>query len=145
MWCRQCGWLERLCGKEWEAWKSGIAGVLSGSVAAALTTPLDVVKTRLMVANNYKGTLDCMLSIAKAEGVQGLFAGVTPRVAYIGPSTALFFVVYGAVKEYLSTQGVGPSPVLQEDRQHLARLRGGTITDHTLQLQQQKQHDQAAR
>lgn len=78
---------------DFDTWKSGLAGVASGSVAAALTTPLDVVKTRLMVNTYYKGMWDCAVSVARTEGLAGLFSGVVPRVVYIGPSTALFFVV----------------------------------------------------
>lgn len=37
----------------------------------------------------------------KQEGVKGLFSGAVPRTLYIGPSTALFFVAYGAVRSYI--------------------------------------------
>lgn len=35
------------------------------------------------------------------EGIKGLFSGAVPRTLYIGPSTALFFVAYGAVRNYI--------------------------------------------
>lgn len=35
------------------------------------------------------------------EGIKGLFSGAVPRTLYIGPSTALFFVAYGAVRSYI--------------------------------------------
>jgi hypothetical protein len=33
--------------------------------------------------------------------VRGLFSGVVPRTLYIGPSTALFFVAYGAIRAHI--------------------------------------------
>jgi hypothetical protein len=51
-------------------------------IAQVLTMPLDVVKTRLMTQSStgqYKGLLDCLLTIAKDEGLLALFRGIGPR------------------------------------------------------------------
>jgi hypothetical protein len=40
--------------------------------------------------------------IVQSEGLVGLFAGLGPRVLYVGPSCGLFFVVYEAVKTHLA-------------------------------------------
>jgi hypothetical protein len=54
--------------------------------------PLDVVKTRLMTQSGtgqYKGLLDCLLTIAKDEELPALFIGVVPRVIIVLLSRAL--------------------------------------------------------
>lgn len=40
----------RLQGQEVLPWQSAVAGSASGAVAAAVTTPLDVAKTHIMLA-----------------------------------------------------------------------------------------------
>lgn len=62
----------------------GIAGALAGAITGLLTTPLDVMKTRLMTqgsSGQYKGILDCATKIAREEGL-GTFLKVRP-----GPRT----------------------------------------------------------
>lgn len=51
-------------------------GAVAGAVTGLVTTPLDVIKTRLMIqgANKtYKGVVDCATQIAKQEGTGALF------------------------------------------------------------------------
>ena len=48
-----------------------IAGALAGSITGVATTPLDVIKTRLMTQGSkrtYSGVLDCATKIAQQEG-----------------------------------------------------------------------------
>uniref|UniRef100_A0A7S3A1G4 Mitochondrial carrier protein n=1 Tax=Rhodosorus marinus TaxID=101924 RepID=A0A7S3A1G4_9RHOD len=76
-----------------------VLGAVAGMVGGAATTPLDVVKTRLMTQGStrtYKGALDCVKQTVQAEGIPGLFRGVGPRVLLIAPSCAIFFVAYEA-------------------------------------------------
>uniref|UniRef100_A0A2P2LUA3 S-adenosylmethionine carrier 1ic/mitochondrial-like n=1 Tax=Rhizophora mucronata TaxID=61149 RepID=A0A2P2LUA3_RHIMU len=52
-----------------------IIGAFSGAITGAVTTPLDVVKTRLMIqgsVNQYKGIFDCVSTIVKEEGAHAL-------------------------------------------------------------------------
>merc|ERR1712146_295320 len=96
------------CRKQFDSIEDTILGAVAGTISAAATTPLDVIKTRLMTQsssdlNRYKGPLDALVRIATEEGVfNGLFKGVVPRVVYIGPSCALFFLTYGAVKTHFA-------------------------------------------
>ncbi len=52
-------------------------GALSSGLSSALTTPMDVVKTRLAtgVLPPGSGVVSSMIAIAKQDGVKGLFAG----------------------------------------------------------------------
>ena len=77
--------------------EAAICGAAAGSFSAAITNPLDRIKTLMMtdVSNAYGGSvMACASKIVKDEGIQGLFAGVVPRVGYIAPSVCIFFVTY---------------------------------------------------
>ncbi|CAJ0640900.1 666_t:CDS:2 [Entrophospora sp. SA101] len=73
-----------------EPWEASICGSIAGGVAAGLTTPLDVVKTRVMlsaknqIVHNYSGgVVDTFNRIIKEEGARKLFSGIGPRVLWI--------------------------------------------------------------
>eukprot|EP00965_Chrysotila_dentata_P202567 6181192-Pleurochrysis_carterae.AAC.4 len=76
-------------GHETSPMQGAACGSFAGAVAAAATTPLDVVKTRLMLgAKNskgemYSGTLATLNTIIKEEGAGALFKGIGPRVGWI--------------------------------------------------------------
>ncbi|KAJ8319475.1 hypothetical protein KUTeg_004566 [Tegillarca granosa] len=62
-----------------------LSSFCSGLVAATVSTPADVVKTRMMnqpIENGrpkyYKGTIDCFVKTVKTEGTMALFKGYTP-------------------------------------------------------------------
>jgi len=80
-------------------------GAIAGSFSAAITTPLDVLKTRLMTDRGavvtFGGAAKAAKEIARTEGLKGLFSGLGPRVVYVGPSVGVFFVVYESVKRAL--------------------------------------------
>lgn len=56
------------------------ASVASGAASALVATPLDVVKTRIMLApaGAYAGALDCAVKVAAAEGARALTRGFVP-------------------------------------------------------------------
>ncbi|KAG8660701.1 S-adenosylmethionine carrier 1, chloroplastic/mitochondrial isoform X2 [Manihot esculenta] len=88
-----------------------IIGAFAGAITGALTTPLDVVKTRLMVqgpANQYKGFFDCARTITKEEGVHALLKGIGPRIIWIGVGGAIFFGVLEKTKQILAQRCPGP-------------------------------------
>lgn len=84
-------------------WESSICGSIAGGVAAAVTTPLDVVKTRLMTqsASNpkYLGIIHGIRTIASEEGPATLMSGVVPRVVWISLGGAIFFGAFEAAKK----------------------------------------------
>ena len=78
-----------------------IAGGLAGGLAAALTTPLDVIKTLLQTRGtakdpelrNVKGMFDAAAIIKRQDGYGGFFRGLRPRIMTTVPSTAICWYV----------------------------------------------------
>ncbi len=61
---------------ELNAAETSVVGALAGAVTGLVTTPLDVIKTRLMtqgVSRKYDGIFDCARKIAKQEGTATFF------------------------------------------------------------------------
>jgi len=82
------------------AHEAALCGSFAGGVAAALTTPLDVLKTRVML-DLRDPTKQKMPSLAArfkqiyvSEGGRALFAGVIPRTLWISAGGAVFLGVY---------------------------------------------------
>jgi len=82
---------------------AAICGGVAGTFSAAITSPLDRVKTLLMTDSAaYGGSVaSCMAKIWREEGVAGLTVGLVPRVTYIAPSVVVFFVAYEVVQQKL--------------------------------------------
>ena len=96
-------------GKELQSWKSSCCGAVAGGISAAVTTPLDVAKTRIMLAESGSeiaksaGTIFTMKEVYKSQGIKGLFSGVVPRVMWISIGGAVFFGVYEEGKTFFSS------------------------------------------
>jgi len=89
-----------------DSWQASICGAVAGGIAAGLTTPMDVAKTRIMLAE--KGSLSArgsILNVLKTvfaeKGIRGLYAGIAPRVTWISIGGAVFFGVYEKTKSFL--------------------------------------------
>ncbi|KAF1357363.1 mitochondrial carrier, partial [Lizonia empirigonia] len=81
--------------------ESGLLGSMAGAVAAGTTTPLDLLKTRMMLAKE-KQPLSAMLStILKESGPQALFAGIGPRIMSVSTGGAIFLGSYQWVSNML--------------------------------------------
>ncbi|EPT30403.1 mitochondrial carrier superfamily protein [Toxoplasma gondii ME49] len=84
------------------SFSSGFAGFLAGAGAAVATTPLDVVKTRLMTQQEgryqYRGYFDCFSTILQREGYAALFRGLKIRVIWVALGGALFLGGYDGFK-----------------------------------------------
>ncbi|KAJ6585573.1 mitochondrial carrier domain-containing protein [Mycena capillaripes] len=82
------------------AHEAAVCGSMAGGVAAALTTPLDVLKTRVMLdmRDSTKEKLPSLYvrlkTIYIVEGMPALFAGVVPRTLWISAGGAVFLGVY---------------------------------------------------
>jgi len=93
-----------------------VAGAAAGTLAAALTTPMDVVKTRRQLfsavgsdaVNSNSGvggassgngsTPTVMRAIWREEGLRGLMSGLRPRILKIAPACAIMISSYEAGK-----------------------------------------------
>ncbi|KIJ64667.1 hypothetical protein HYDPIDRAFT_28598 [Hydnomerulius pinastri MD-312] len=79
--------------------EAAACGSIAGGVAAALTTPLDVLKTRVMLdmrdpSSQFPSLLTRFRQIYTTEGPRALFAGVVPRTLWISAGGAVFLGVY---------------------------------------------------
>jgi len=77
-------------------------------MAAAISTPLDVVKTRLQtegVTSNTKyrntGVLSVLRQIIQEEGNQAIWRGLKPRILFHVPSAAICWGTYETMKELI--------------------------------------------
>jgi solute carrier family 25 S-adenosylmethionine transporter 26 len=82
----------------------------AGSVAAVITTPIDVVKTRIMLsagedgdakAGNRKSGLTVAKEVLKESGVKGLFRGGALRGVWTALGSGLYLGVYESGRVYL--------------------------------------------
>ncbi|KAK3009236.1 hypothetical protein RJ639_015108 [Escallonia herrerae] len=92
------------------------AGAAAGASAAAMTTPLDVVKTQLQKVNNDRrnrceGVCGCdrfksgsisnvVRTIVKKDGYRGLMRGWLPRMLFHAPAAAICWSTYEAGKAF---------------------------------------------
>ncbi|XP_052901692.1 S-adenosylmethionine mitochondrial carrier protein homolog [Anopheles moucheti] len=84
-----------------------ICGAISGGIAAGLTTPLDVAKTRIMLAEQFEsnrmgGMGRILRNIYRERGIRGVFAGFVPRVTWITLGGAIFFGMYDLTLRFLN-------------------------------------------
>ena len=100
-------------------WQNGLVGAISGGTAAAMTTPFDVVKTRLMtqgiqmkgsidaqgnnVVVNYRGVIDAFVRIAREEGFPALFSGIRPRIVFCALGGSIWIGTYYELRRIIET------------------------------------------
>ena len=103
--------------------QSFLVGGSAGAIAAIVSNPMDVVKTRLMTqviknktvsvsgssvvlkAGNgmkYRGVVQTLMTIAKEEGVGAFAKGIAPRIATKTLQSAMFFAAYEGLRRTLS-------------------------------------------
>ena len=88
-------------------------GATSGTAAALLTSPFDVLKTRrqaLVMSTAAPGqpthVLGLLQQIVRTEGASALFAGMGPRIAKIAPACGIMIACYEVrVSKVCSYQG----------------------------------------
>ncbi|KAB2037017.1 hypothetical protein ES319_D03G044300v1 [Gossypium barbadense] len=89
-----------------------VASFSAGFVAAVVSNPVDVIKTRVMNMKvvpgqrpPYTGALDCAMKTVKAEGPMALYKGFIPTISRQGPFTVVLFVTLeqelDGVEEYI--------------------------------------------
>lgn len=90
---------------EWQ-WENAVAGAAAGLATVTFSHPLDVVRTRFQVNDgrlsnlpSYKNTTHALFTIARAEGLRGLYGGFYPAVLGSTISWALYFFFYNQAKQ----------------------------------------------
>ncbi|GAB7362311.1 hypothetical protein MBLNU230_g2329t1 [Neophaeotheca triangularis] len=93
--------------RETPALPSALFGSLSGAVAAGLTTPLDVLKTRMMLSTGAEreGVWDLTARLWREEGARAFFKGLGPRTMWISIGGAVFLGSYQAASNALGGRG----------------------------------------
>jgi len=84
-----------------------LAGTLAGAPAAYLSTPMDMVKTRLQDltvsgAEQAMNPIDCVKEIVREEGWQTLFTGGVARVARSAPQFGVTLLVYDSLNTWIN-------------------------------------------
>ncbi|KAL3742536.1 hypothetical protein ACJRO7_017926 [Eucalyptus globulus] len=92
-------------------WENAAAGALAGLATVAATHPLDVVRTRFQANDGrvaylptYRNTAQALFTIARSEGLRGLYAGFLPAVLGSSLSWGLYFFFYGRAKKRYSAK-----------------------------------------
>ncbi|XP_077154903.1 dicarboxylate carrier SLC25A8 [Ranitomeya variabilis] len=84
-----------------------LAGCTTGAMAVAIAQPTDVVKVRFQAQANvsgsrrYKGTMEAYKTIAKEEGVRGLWKGTGPNITRNALVNCTELVTYDIIKDTL--------------------------------------------
>ncbi|KAF4979405.1 hypothetical protein FZEAL_4382 [Fusarium zealandicum] len=68
------------------------ASFLAGLVAATITSPIDVIKTRVMSSSHNHGVLHLIGDIYRSDGPMWVFKGWVPSFLRLGPQTICTFV-----------------------------------------------------
>lgn len=88
------------------------AGAISGTVAAVLTSPFDILKTRRQVfkpspacspaaLTHRASTIPLLIHVVKTEGWRALTAGLVPRTAKVAPACGIMIGCYEGVGRWL--------------------------------------------
>lgn len=97
-------------GEDVSAGESAVYGSVAGAVAAAVTTPLDVIKTRVMLSSEKRTVWDVVSTIVRENGARPFFAGIGPRVMWISIGGAVFLGSYQWVVNALERGRLNRAP-----------------------------------
>ncbi|GAA6107612.1 mitochondrial uncoupling protein 2-like [Tachysurus ichikawai] len=85
-----------------------LAGCTTGAMAVSFAQPTDVVKVRFQAqarlsdgAKRYNGTMDAYKTIARTEGIRGLWKGVIPNITRNAIVNCAELVTYDIIKELI--------------------------------------------
>ncbi|KAG0643576.1 mitochondrial carrier domain-containing protein [Tuber brumale] len=87
-----------------------ISGAIAGMPAAYLTTPCDVIKTRLQVEarkgqTHYRGLIHCASTIWREEGFKAFYKGGPARILRSSPQFGCTLAVYEVLQTLFHAQG----------------------------------------
>ncbi|XP_056151570.1 solute carrier family 25 member 47-B [Lampris incognitus] len=95
-----------------------LSGLAGGVAQVSVMSPADIVKVRLQCQvvpykgfsaeapkPKYRGPIHCLMTIAREEGVLGLYKGAQALALRDGPSFATYFTTYNIICERLTAPG----------------------------------------
>jgi len=99
-------------GQETTPLQGAVCGSAAGCIAAAITAPLDVATTRIMLdvpaegqVSRYSGTMKALQIIYAEEGARALFKGMGPLCGWTTLGGFIFFGAYEGVHSYANREG----------------------------------------
>eukprot|EP01025_Chloroclados_australasicus_P006055 TRINITY_DN11990_c0_g3_i2.p2 TRINITY_DN11990_c0_g3~~TRINITY_DN11990_c0_g3_i2.p2 ORF type:complete len:354 (+),score=33.87 TRINITY_DN11990_c0_g3_i2:112-1173(+) len=98
---------KKVVNRDLNALEVSVAGAVAGGFTGAVTTPFDVLKTRLMTqgaSGVYKNVFDATIKIAQEEGAAAFFKGWEPRVMWISLGGCVFFTALEEAKKVFVPQ-----------------------------------------
>jgi hypothetical protein len=109
------------------------AGVAARSIAAAILSPVAVVKTRIEWADARTapigggGTAAAVRHIVRTEGWASLFSGLVPTIVRDAPFSGLYYTSYSQLKEALGAPAAVAAIPLPLVRNFIAGLGAGAL------------------
>ena len=85
--------------------RDALCGSLAGGLGSFVTTPMDVIKTRMMTGSQYNSVGEAFYRILREEGFLTFFVGMGPRLMHKIPANGLFFLCYEAFRTFLQVEG----------------------------------------
>jgi len=95
-----------------------LCGAVAGFVSCFVVGPVELIRSRLQVQTigrqQYRGPVDCAVSIIKQKGIFGLWRGMTATIVRDVPGYMAQFYVYEGLKKVFTPKPVksfhGPNP-----------------------------------
>lgn len=117
------------------AWGAAITGGLSRGLAAMVSSPITLVKTRMEYVPSpgstmpqYRNTVHALVTIGRSEGIRGLYRGLGPTVLANAPFSALYYTFYTRLQDRLRDQGTLPSTAVNFASGAVAAIAATLIT-----------------
>ncbi|XP_066283447.1 mitochondrial substrate carrier family protein ucpB-like [Branchiostoma lanceolatum] len=92
-----------------------VSAMIAGFITAFVTSPVDVIKTRIMNQASkhlprdqwlYRSSLDCLLKTLRSEGPFGLYKGFIPNWMRIGPHTIVTFLIFEELRRLIGMKAM---------------------------------------
>ena len=114
-------WLHAVAGDSvWQPALHFTSGLLAETVSCVLWVPIDIVKERMQVqavlppnsSLHYNSTIHAITTIARTEGLRGIYRGYGATLASFGPYSAFYLSIYEQLKEVQASFYRVPSAAL---------------------------------
>ena len=83
-----------------------LCGGIAGTTGQTVAYPMDLLRRRFQVANEYRNVVHAVQTICKEEGVGGLYKGYGPNFIKTWPTIAIMFFVNDMMKQSDLVNGV---------------------------------------